>query len=170
MIVKKNTHFYGKNKHRTEFIKEYILNNLDKNILIIDMEEDIKKLYPLTQINEINRIILNSNIDYILNFLVDDNLDLIIINGYQNLDKVADDDKNIFLLELEPILKNKEKNIFFLSDSKNENFTNNKKIEKTKVKNIEEKIFKINKELDFSNKDVFRIKNMRTIIIEDKQV
>lgn len=170
MIVKKNTHFYGKNKHRTEFIKEYVFNNLDKNILIIDIEKDVNKLYPLTQLNQVNRIILNSNIDYILNFLADDNLNLIIINGYQNIEEVDDDSKNIFLLMLEPILKDKEKNIFFLSDEKNENFTNNKKVEKLKIKNIEEKIFEINKELDFSNKDIHMIKSMRTIIIEDKQI
>jgi len=171
MKVFNNNYIYGKNKERTNFIINYSLDNIDKNILIIDLEKDIDKLYPLTNLNTIKTIILNSETNNVLYYLgLLDDIDIVIINGIQNIEDFDEDHKLALYEEIEGLKRNKNLFSLFLGKEENNNFETNKKLKKEKAKKLEKKIFKINKNLDLKNEDIYFIKRRRVKMIGDKSI
>jgi len=159
-LKNKTTKLYGKEKERINFIYSLSIENIDKNIMILDLEEDINKLYPLTQLNTIKIIILNSSLDNMLSYfdlLEDKEVDTIIINGSQNIEEEIQ-------IELDLFIKKVGHKLILLSNNKKDI-----KIKSKKVKKIEKSIFKINKRIDLEE-DSYFIKRSRVIMIEDKIV
>jgi len=167
----KNNYFYGKVENRNNFIIDFALQNTEKKILIIDLESDINGLYPLTALNSLKTILLNTEANNILYYLgLLEEIDTIIINGIQNIDTLDDDHKNAIMEEVNLIKEDKDKLTIFLGKRENHTFKKNIKLKKVKLNKLEKKISKINKDLDLNEEDIYFIKRARIKMLENKSI